>query len=414
MESIKLGIFGARRGLSFAKSASEGHTPGLELACICDFSSDKLKKAADDFNVNLFSDFDEMLKSNIDAVVLANYFHEHTPYAIKAMKAGKHVMSETLPSSTMAEAVSLCETVEETGMTYMFAENYPFTKLGLAMKREYDDNTVGGIIFGEGEYIHPIESSQYNKLAPGANHWRNWIPSTYYSSHALAPLMYFTGLTPVRVNAFSVAESSVCKDTARRNDPLSVIICTMNNGCIFRITGWGTAGGHSVWYKLLGTKGTIETPRQYDGGYSGDGMLHIMLNELKPTEKKAHFYSYKPEWPEESKNARHAGHGGADYFMNKFFKEAIVSGKSPEYFDVYKGAAMSAVAILGWRSALAKGIPFDIPDFRDKAARTKYSNDNTTPFPNDNGYPLVQPSVNGEMTPSESDMKATLKDWASM
>ena len=58
------------------------------------------------------------------------------------MKAGKHVMTETIPAGTMAEAVALCEAVEETGMTYMFAENYPFTKMGLAMKTEYEAGTI--------------------------------------------------------------------------------------------------------------------------------------------------------------------------------------------------------------------------------------------------------------------------------
>ena len=31
-------------------------------------------------------------------------------------------------------------------------------------------------------------------------HWRNWIPSTYYCTHALAPLMYITDTMPLSVN----------------------------------------------------------------------------------------------------------------------------------------------------------------------------------------------------------------------
>ncbi len=71
------------------------------------------------------------------------------------MKAGKHVMSETIPAGTMAETVALCKAVEETGMTYMFEENYPFTKMGLAMKTEYEAGVIGKSIYGEGEYMHP-------------------------------------------------------------------------------------------------------------------------------------------------------------------------------------------------------------------------------------------------------------------
>lgn len=53
----------------------------------------------------------------MDAVVLANYANEHAPFAIKAMRAGKHVFSEVLPVQTIKEAVELIETIEETGMT---------------------------------------------------------------------------------------------------------------------------------------------------------------------------------------------------------------------------------------------------------------------------------------------------------
>ncbi len=33
----------------------------------------------------------------MDAVVLANYAHEHAPFAIRCLNEGKHVLSEVLP-----------------------------------------------------------------------------------------------------------------------------------------------------------------------------------------------------------------------------------------------------------------------------------------------------------------------------
>ena len=47
-------------------------------------------------------------------------------------------------------------------------------------------------MYGEGEYIHPIDADNWNKMSCGMNHWRNWIPATYYCTHSLAPIMYIT------------------------------------------------------------------------------------------------------------------------------------------------------------------------------------------------------------------------------
>lgn len=393
MKPIKLGVIGARRGLSFARSAVNGKSQGLELSCICDFSDIKIENAAREFNVDFYTDFDEMLKSDIDAVILANFFHEHAPFAIKAMKSGRHVMSETIPAGTMAEAVELCETVEKTGMTYMFAENYPFTKMGMAMKKEYESGTIGKSIYAEGEYMHPFDAEGFFGICPFEEHWRNYVPSTYYSTHSLAPLMFMTGAKPVRVNALSVANDKLSEGTSRKNDPLAVMLCTMSDGSVFRITGWGNAGGHSIWYRIVGEKGTLEAPRPYDGGYFGNGQLSILLNEHEKDLSLNKVSSYKPEWPKGDENAQKFGHGGGDYFMNKNFVDAIESGCQPRHFNVYDGAAMSAVAILGWRSALNGGIPIAIPDFRDVEARNKFKDDHATPFPNDKGWPLLPASI---------------------
>ena len=102
----------------------------------------------------------------MDAVVLANYFHEHAPFAIKALKAGKHVMSECAACSTLAEGVELCRTVEQTGKLYMLAENYPFTAFNLELARLYKQGEIGRVLYAEGEYIHP-GSFDWASDAPG-------------------------------------------------------------------------------------------------------------------------------------------------------------------------------------------------------------------------------------------------------
>jgi hypothetical protein len=89
---------------------------------------------------------------------------------------------------------------------------------------------------------------------------------------------------------------------------------------------------------------------------------------------------YDPEWPAEEREAiERAGHGGGDFFVIKEFFNCIREGRQPE-FDVYFATTTASVGILGHRSMLENGVPYDIPDFRKEEDRLKYENDTLTPF----------------------------------
>ena len=124
MDKIKVGVIGVGRGMGFARGA--GHA-GMELVALCDKWEERLSEAGKELNVATYTDYSEFLKHDMDAVILANYFNEHTPYAIQAFEAGLHVMSETSCNATLAEGVELCRAVEKSGRIYMLAENYAYT-----------------------------------------------------------------------------------------------------------------------------------------------------------------------------------------------------------------------------------------------------------------------------------------------
>lgn len=371
MKTIRVGVIGIGRGQSFMGGAAAA---GMKLVAICDQWEERVRDVSKRYEVTGYTDYDKFLEHDMDAVVLANYFHEHTPFAIKALRAGKHVMSETSACSTLAEGVQLCREVEKSGKIYMFAENYPFTAANLEMERLYKAGKIGEARYADGEYNHPGPPGD-RSLAPTKDHWRNLIPSTYYCSHALAPLMQITDTMPVLVNGFSIAAWKP-KDSYRRGDTGSVIICRMDNGAVFRLFGL-CMGGHSIWYRVHGDRGLMETMR--GGGYAGPGGLHVALEpwHCKPGERPSEVYP--PQFPKWAKNASRAGHGGGDYFTNYFFAKAIRTGKQP-YLDVYRGVAMSVVGILAWKSALQDGAPFAMPDFRKETDRRRVAKDTWSPF----------------------------------
>ena len=381
MKTGKIGIFGAGRG---ADIAANFQLLGCEITAICDFHPQRLENAVKRLGegITAYDNFDSFIEHDMDAVVLANYFHEHAPYAIRCMEKGIHVFSECVSNGTMAEGVELIRAVEKhPDVIYMLAENYPQMIFNREMYRVAQGGTLGKILYAEGEYNHPGDPNDigfkrtYNYFT---KHWRNYGPRTYYITHSLGPVMRATGATPKTVTAFASyapVEGDV-PHASQVGDRAAVIMTQNDDGSIFRITGCAGFGGHHNAYRICGTEGQIENLRgmgskimlRYNGWSKPEGAEEVRL--------------YDPSWhdSDEDKIIR-SGHGGADYLTARTFLECIEAGKQPEHpFHVHAAVTMSSTAILSHRSMLENGKPYEIPDFHKEEWRIMYENDRHTPF----------------------------------
>jgi predicted dehydrogenase len=402
---IRVGVVGIGRGQGFARGAAENL--GMKLVALCDNWEEKLNQVGKELNVATYTDYDKFLEHDMDAVILANYFHQHAPFAVKALKAGKHVMSETAACSTLAEGVELVEAVEKSGKIYMFAENYPYMVFNQEMRRLYQAGKLGTFMYGEGEYVHPMSADEKNRISPGVNHWRNWIPATYYCTHALAPIMFITDSVPVKVNGFVmpfVEDDQAFAMTARVNDPASMIAVRMDNGAVVKLLQVGLRG-HGVWVRIHGSKGLMENLRTGDRN-----MLRVVREQYNEKRTDPEEMIYHPDFPEHHDEAMKAGHGGGDFFMNYHFANAIQTGKQP-YLDVYRGVVMACVGILAYRSALNDSNTVEVPDFHKKSVRAKYKNDHWTPDPDRRGKDGPWPSIQGKIVPQEKALAYAKKIW---
>lgn len=405
-KTIKVGIIGARRGMSFAGNAG---MCGMELVAVCDTWEERLAEAGNKFNVATYTDYNKFLEHDMDAVILANYFHQHAPFAIKALQSGKHVMSETSACKTLAEGVALARAVEKSGKIYMLAENYAYFAYIQEMRRLYQLNEIGEMQFGECEYIHPVDSQTANRLAPGLDHWRNNYPATYYCTHALAPIMYVTDRRPVSVNAQCIPyfKSDREKLHVRRNDIGSTILCKMDNDSLVIINGI-MLRGHGNWYRIHGTRGRMENLRHEDSQ-----KLRITHEAWDMLEGDAEEKIYRPSFPVHAGAAEQTGHGGGDFFTNYFFAKAVRENCQP-YLNVYRGLDMTIVGIQAYKSALENGKPFEIPDFRDENVRKQYENDDWSPYPEDRREGQPYPSVKGKVEIGSEALEAAFKEWREM
>lgn len=406
MEKLRIGVFGAGRGVSLAKGFM---LLDAEIVALCDNHKERreagLKKLGGD--VAAYESFDDFIEHPMDAVILANNFYQHVPYAIECFKRDLHVFCECTANGTMGEGVELVRAFERSKSIYMLAENYPQMLFNREMKRVADTGTLGKILFAEGEYNHPVsawDTAFTKKFKFYPNHWRHFLPATYYITHSLGPVMHITGATPKKVTAFAAyAPTQAEVPTASHNADSAAIVTTLNDdGSVFRVTGCAHFGAHGNSYRICGTKGQIENLR----GMGNQVMLRY--NEWDKPEGAEATQLYMPSWNDKDEELiKTSGHGGGDYLTARMFVECLKEGKQPPHpFDIYSATVMSSVAILGHRSVLEGGKAYDIPDFRKEEDRKLYENDYLTPFWGDDGSePTLPCCSNPDYKPTERQME---------
>lgn len=401
---IKIGIFGLGRGGTLFKSILYNNG---NIVAVCDRDEEKLESARAELgtDVGLYCDFEKFIEHpGLEAVYLCNNFHQHSEFAIKALKKNIHVLSECTSNATMAEGVKLVRAARESKAIYMLAENYPFNKLNKEINRVFKGGTLGKVLYAEGEYNHPEEPTDtevIKKYRPYEKHWRNFLPRSYYVTHSLGPLMYVTGAFPIRVSAMAVfapkpTDSLMGLDVG---DKAAIITCLNNDGSVFRVTGCSGFGAHENSYRICGTRGQIENLRD------GSNRIAVSYNKWDTPENMASSFSYVPDWNDkDSRLIDKSGHGGGDFLVFREFFECIAENKQP-FFDVYCSTTMASVAILAHRSILEGGSPYDIPDFHKEEDLVKYENDNLTPFWSGDQAPTLPCCSHPDYKPTQEDVE---------
>ena len=412
MKRIRVGVFGVGRGYQLAKNFM---LLDAEIVAICDNHKERRETAMKnlDKSVVAYDNFDEFIEHPMDVMILANNFYQHAPYAIRCFEKNIHVFSECSAAGTMKESVELVRAFEKSKSIYMLAENYPQMLHNREIKRITDSGKLGKILFAEAEYNHPVSEwdtgfTKCFKFYP--NHWRHFLPRTYYITHTLGPVMHITGATPKKVSAFAMYAPSYDEvPNASHNADKAANITTLNDdGSVFRVTANASFGAHHNSTRVCGTKGQIENIRRND-----DKTVLLRYNEWNTPEGEQSQQQYEPAWNDKDESLIiKSGHGGADFLTVRTFLDCVKSGNQPPHpFDIYSATVMSSVAILGHRSVMESGRVYDIPDFRKEEDRRLYENDDLTPFWGDDGSePTLPCCSHPDYKPTEKQMELYFKE----
>ncbi|MBR6557303.1 MAG: Gfo/Idh/MocA family oxidoreductase [Clostridia bacterium] len=387
MNKVKIGVVGAFRGNSMIKYCAQANN--AEVVAICDIREDLLEKQREkypDLPIAYYTDFETFLSHDMDAVVLANYANEHAPFAIRCMKAGKHVFSEVLPVQTMKEAVELIECVEETGKIYAYGENYCYMPAPYEMRRLYREGVLGEFEYGEGEYIHNCEPIWPGITYGDPDHWRNNMYANFYCTHSIGPLIHITGLRPVSVVGFEGIRTERDMRCGAKKASLGMEVITLENGGIVKSIHGDLYKG-SIWYSVYGGKGRAESARE-DVECGDVQTIYVNVDEFSGQYNGKHLSTYKPKMSCDGEE-KGFGHGGSDFYTMYNFAEKILGNPEADTIDVYEAMDMFLPGMFAYRSVLQGNMPMEIPNLRDPAEREKWRNDTACTDPKVAGDQLL-------------------------
>ena len=393
MKKLRIGLLGIGRGSVICQFCKD--TDNAEVVAICDKRKDGLEQFSEklmDEKISYYTDYDEFLNHDMDVVFLANYATEHAPFAIKAMEAGKDVLSEVLPVQTMSEAVRLIECCERTGRKYCYAENYCYMAAPHEMKAIYDSGKLGDFEYGEGEYLHNCEPGWASITNGDRNHWRNRMSAFFYCTHSVGPLLHISGLKPKKVTGFESPFNARMARMGAMGGHTGVEMVTLENGAVIKsIHGVGCSKS-SIWYTVYGSKGRAESAREA-AEQSGVSRIYVELDDYEGA-NNSKVETYLPMQKQQEICTLY-GHGGSDFFCFFNAVDYFLGNEEADIVDLYEALNMWMVGFFGYISVLSGGIPMEIPDLHDRKIRDSFRDDNRCTDPNIAGKQLLPSNSNG-------------------
>lgn len=158
--SVRVGLLGFG-GIS--KSHFRGYellakeNAGIELVAICDINPEQFKKAEainldtgkgkyDLSHQRLYTDVDDMLANEeLDMIDICLPTYLHAEYAIKMMKAGKHVLCEKPMALSYEDCLKMIAVSKETGRKFMIGQCLRFEPLYTCLKDFVDSGELGAV-----------------------------------------------------------------------------------------------------------------------------------------------------------------------------------------------------------------------------------------------------------------------------
>ena len=412
-KKLKIGVIGlGQRGAAYGMTdGSIGllgnilNNSDVLVTALCDlhaerveFAAEKVIKAGQGEPLKT-TDFSEVLRSGVDAVIVSTSWASHVEVALAAMEQGIAVGIEVGGTHNIDDMRKLVQSYEKTKTPFMFLENCCYNKDELLATSLTRNGKLGEICYCHGAYCHDLRN-EITEVALRQGHYRLEEYKNHncenYPTHELGPIVKLLGIT--RGNKFTYLTATASKARGLNEYIDSHQEVSVLKGTEFKQGDVVTTAIKCENGELITLKLDTTLPRLYDReitvsgtkGYYSQTLKAVILDGDKFDHEKNviqdalnsqnDYEEYLPEdWKTITEEQLKSGHGGMDYIMLKHFFRAV-KNKDEMPIDVYEACAMMCVTALSEQSIKNNGAPVEVPDFTDGNYKNRQIVD-VLPFP---------------------------------
>jgi len=351
MKKFKVGMVGVGRATAYGHIFA--NHPDTEVVALCDMNQEVLAQNGKDFNLAdncLFENYEDMLNSDVDIVVLGTPIPFHAEQSIKGLDAGKHVLCEVTASDNIADCQRMVEAVRRANTKFMLAENCNYMDFALEWDKYIKAGKIGTPFYAEADYVHEIRGLVNGK-------WRANRAPLHYCSHSLGPVLKWMDDYIVRCTASG--NHSTLEPATDGNIDIQVALFETSKGATIKLLRSSVALRHPALcsYNIIGTKGFLESSRT---DYAGVGRRYF--SEQDPVE--GHPIAINISDIDAPKEAAAGGHGTSEYYLVRDFLDSIKNDTTPP-IDIVRAMDMTVPGLIAHEAAKKGGVWMDVPRLTD-------------------------------------------------
>ncbi len=142
---IRVGVIGAgAMGKNHIRIYSE--MTNVELAGISDIDKDLVEELAQEYNTKSFTDYNELLKMDLDAISIVVPTKMHKVVAIECIRSGANVLVEKPISDSVENAQAIIDAAKENDKIVMVGHIERFNPAVIKLKEIIDSGLLGKIV----------------------------------------------------------------------------------------------------------------------------------------------------------------------------------------------------------------------------------------------------------------------------